>query len=148
MQKKNNKKIHQTQSRIKTHKITLNELSVLIPLLHKPLTFSELHEETRLSKPILSKHLKFWTNSEIIYKDTIKPIEATNPKDIGKIVYRAIPAQPIPNMVAAMETALQIPKPYWNEKSKAKLRKHLEAIANIILDEYDKRMDEKLIIQK
>jgi len=74
----------------------------------------------------------------MIYKDTIKRTEAVNPKDVGKVVYRAIASEPIPEMVAAMETALQLPNPHWEQKSITKLRKHLEAIARIILDESDK----------
>jgi DNA-binding HxlR family transcriptional regulator len=115
-----------------------NQLKVLLPLVKKPLTFSELRKKTRFSKPVLAKHLKFWINDEIIYKDTIKSNETAEPKEVGKIVYRIISGELIPDIVKAMETALQLPEPHWNEESKSKLKTHLEAIANIMLDEHSK----------
>lgn len=148
MTRKRNERIHEAQGLKSKQTAKLHQLDVLLAIMNKPSTFSELLKKTGFSKPVLAKHLKFWINCEMICKDTIKPNETANPNDVGKIVYRCISTHVIPKMVAAMETTLQIPKPYWNEKSKAKLRKHLEAIANIILDEYDKRMDEKLITQK
>ena len=139
MMKKIDERIHEAQGRKSRKTAKLHQLNVLLAIINKPSTFSQLLKKTGFSKPVLAKHLKFWINGEIIYKDTIKPTEATNPKDVGKIVYRAIPAEPIPQIVATMEVALQLPNPHWEQESKTKLRKHLEAIAKIILDEATKK---------
>jgi len=138
MTKKGDERIREAQGRKSRQTAKLHQLDLLLAIINKPSTFSQLLKKTGLSKPVLAKHLKFWRDREIIYKDTIKRTEATNPKDVGKVVYRAIPAEPIPEMVAAMETMLQLPKPHWQRESEAKLRKHLEAIAEIILDEANK----------
>jgi len=135
MMKKIDERIHEAQGRKSRKTAKLHQLNVLLAIINKPSTFSQLLKKTGFSKPVLAKHLKFWTHKEIIYKDTIKKTEATNPKDVGKIVYRAISGTHIPEIVVAMETALQLPNPHWEQKSKTKLRKHLEAIAKIILDE-------------
>lgn len=137
--RKRDERIREAQGRKSRQTAKLHQLDVLLAIINKPSTFSQLLKKTGFSKPVLAKHLKFWKDGEIIYKDTIKPTEAANPEDVGKVVYRAIPAAPIPEMVAAMETALQLPKPHWEQKSKTKLRKHLEAIARIILDEATKK---------
>ena len=139
MVRKRDERIHEAQGRKSRQTAKLHQLDVLLAIINKPSTFSQLLKKTRFSKPVLAKHLKFWIDNEIIYKDTIKKTEATNPKDVGKVVYRAIPAEPIPEMVTAMETMLQLPNPHWEQKSKTKLRKHLEAIARIILDEATKK---------
>lgn len=138
MMRKRDERIHEAQGRKSRQTATLHQLDVLMAIINTPSTFSQLLKKTGFSKPVLAKHLKFWINSEIIYKDTIKRMEATNPKDVGKIVYRSIPGTPMPQMVAAMETALQLPGPRWVQESKTELRKHLEAIAGIILDELKK----------
>ena len=138
MTKKGAKRIREAQGRKSRQTAKLHQLDVLLAIINKPSTFSQLLRKTRFSKPVLAKHLKFWIDGEIIYKDTIKRTEATNPEDVGKIVYRAIPAEPIPEIVAAMETMLQLPNPHWEQESKAKLSKHLEAIAKIILEEANK----------
>ena len=138
MMSKSDERIHEAQGRKSRQTAKLHQLDVLLAIINKPLTFSQLLKKTGFSKPVLAKHLKFWIHNEMIYKDTIKRTEAVNPKDVGKVVYRAIAGEPISEMVAAMETALQLPKPHWEQKSITKLRKHLEAIARIILDESDK----------
>ena len=132
-------RIRKAQGRKSRQTAKLHQLDVLLAIINKPSTFSQLLKKTKFSKPVLAKHLKFWINNEIIYKDTIKKTETTNPKDVGKVVYRAISGTHIPDIVAAMETALQLPNPHWEQKSKTKLRKHLEAIAKIILDEATKK---------
>jgi hypothetical protein len=135
MSKEKDARIREAQGRKSRQTAKLHQLGVLVALVNKPSTFSELLKRTGFSKPVLAKHLKFWMKNEVIYRDTIKPNEAKNPKDVGKIVYRMISGEIIPEMITAMETTLQLPEPHWNEESKAKLRKNLEAIANIILDE-------------
>lgn len=138
MTRKRDERIHEAQGRKSRQTAKLNQLNVLAALINRPLNFSELRKKTKFSKPVLAKHLKFWIKCEMIYKDTIKPNEARNPNDIGKIVYRCISGEIIPEMVTAMEIALQLPNPHWEQESKAKLRKHLEAIAKIIIDEAHK----------
>lgn len=135
MVRKDDKKIREAQGRKSKQTLSINQLNVLIAVMGNPSTFSQLLKKTGFSKPVLSKHLKFWIHGEMIYKDTIKSNEATNPKDVGKVVYRVISGEHIPEMVTAMEIALQLPKPHWEQESETKLRKHLEAIAKIILYE-------------
>ena len=135
MIRKKHERIRKAQGRKSRQTAKLHQLDVLLAMINEPSTFSQLLKKTGFSKPVLAKHLRFWVDREMIYKDTIKKTEATNPKDVGKVVYRAIAGAAIPEMVAAMETALQLPNPHWEQKSKTKLRKHLEAIAGIILDE-------------
>jgi hypothetical protein len=147
MAKKGDKRIHEAQGRKSRQTAKLHQLDVLIAVMHKPSTFSQLLKKTGFSKPVLTKHLKFWINGEMIYKDTIKRTESTNSNDVGKIVYRAIPTSAIPSITAAMETALQLPNPWWEEESIAKLRKHLEEIAIIILDEYNRTEEQQRITQ-
>jgi len=138
MTKKGDERIRKAQGRKSRQTAKLHQLDVLMAIINTPSTFSQLLKKTGFSKPVLAKHLKFWVDGGIIYKDTIKRMEATSPKDVGKIVYRSIPGTPMPQMVAAMETALQLPKPRWKQESKTELRKHLEAIAEIFLDELKK----------
>jgi hypothetical protein len=138
MKRKRDERTREAQGRKSRQTLKLNQLDVLLATFGEPSTFSQLLKKTGFSKPVLAKHLKFWRDSEMIYKDTIKPLEATKPEDVGKVVYRTITGPIIPEMVAAMEIALQLPKPHWEEESEVKLRKHLEAIASIILDEVEK----------
>jgi len=135
MMRKKDARIREAQGRKSRQTAKLHQLDVLLAIINKPSTFSQLLKKTGFSKPVLSKHLRYWIDTEIIYKDTIKKTEATNPKVVGKVVYRAIAGAGIPEMVTAMETMLQLPNPHWEQQSKTKLRKHLEAIARIILDE-------------
>ena len=138
MLKKKDERIREAQGQKSRQTARLNGIRVLLTLIKKPLTFSELLKETGFSKPVLTKHLKTWMKEEAIYKDTIKPDETANPMEVGKIVYRSISKQIIPDIVAAMETTLQMPNPDWDEESKAKLKRHFEGIAKIMLNEYEK----------
>jgi len=138
MLKKKDERIREAQGQKSRQTARLNEIRVLLALIKKPLTFSELLKETGFSKPVLTKHLKTWAKENAIYKDTIKPDETTNPLEVGKIVYRSISKQIIPDIVAAMETTLQMPNPDWDEESKAELKRHFEGIAKIMLNEYEK----------
>ena len=138
MLKKKDERIREAQGQKSRQTARLNEIRVLLALIKKPLTFSELLKETGFSKPVLTKHLKTWMKEDAIYKDTIKPDETANPIEVGKIVYRSISKQIIPDIVAAMETTLQMPNPDWDEESKAELKRHFEGIAKIMLNEYEK----------
>lgn len=143
MSKTKDRRIREAQGQKSRQTARLNELRVLQALLKKPLTFSELLEKTGFSKPVLAKHLKTWTEANVIYKDTIKLNETANPTEIGKVVYRCIPGEIITDVAAALQTTLQIPKPEWDEISKAELKRHFEEIARIILNEWEKlRMNE------
>jgi DNA-binding transcriptional regulator GbsR (MarR family) len=138
MLKKKDERIREAQGQKSRQTARLNGIRVLLTLIKKPLTFSELLKETGFSKPVLTKHLKTWMKEEAIYKDTIKPDETANPMEVGKIVYRSISKQIIPDIVAAMETTLQMPNPDWDEETKAELKRHFEGIAKIMLNEYEK----------
>jgi DNA-binding transcriptional regulator GbsR (MarR family) len=138
MLKKKDERIREAQGQKSRQTARLNEIRVLLALVEKPLTFSELLKETGFSKPVLTKHVKTWMREDAIYRDTIKPDETANPMEVGKIVYRCITKRVVPDIVAAMETTLQMPKPDWDEETKAELNKHFEEIAKLILKEYEK----------
>lgn len=138
MSKQKDRRIREAQGQKSRQTARLNELRVLQALVKKPLSFSELLKETGFSKPVLAKHLKTWTEQNVIYKDTIKLAETTDATEIGKIVYKSITEEITPDIAAAIESALQIPKAEWDEESKAELKKHIEEIAKIISNEWDK----------
>jgi DNA-binding transcriptional regulator GbsR (MarR family) len=138
MLKKKDERIREAQGQKSRQTAKMNEIRVLLALVWKPLTFSELLKETGFSKPVLTKHLKTWMKEDAIYKDTIKPDETANPMEVGKIVYRSASKTIIPDIVAAMEIALNIPKPDWDKETKAELNRHFEGIAKVIMGEYEK----------
>jgi DNA-binding transcriptional ArsR family regulator len=65
-----------------------NQALVYMTIAKKQLSFSELLNETKLSRASLTHHLKLLENEGLIYKDIIKPIDTLNPSEIGKIVYK------------------------------------------------------------
>jgi DNA-binding transcriptional regulator GbsR (MarR family) len=138
MLKRKDERIREAQGQKSRQTARLNEIRVLLALVEKPLTFTELLKETGFSKPVLTKHLKTWMKENAIYKDTIKPDETTNPMEVGKIVYRSNSKQMIPDIITALEKTLQMPKPDWDEEMKAELKRHFEGIAKLILNEYEK----------
>jgi DNA-binding transcriptional regulator GbsR (MarR family) len=121
----------------------VNAIRVLIAVIDTPLTFSELVKVTGFSKPVLAKHLKTWINGNAIYKDTIKPGETTNPKDIGKIVYRSYQKKIIPDIAAAVGRTLAMPDPSWSEESRTEVSWHFHEIARIILKEWHRLQEIK-----
>lgn len=149
MAKKKDERIREAQGQKSKQTARMNQIRVLQAVTGTPLTFSELLRVTGFSKPVLTKHLKTWMKENAIYKDTIKPDETTNPMDVGKIVYRSYPKIIIPDIVAAMERTLEMPKPNWSEESKAELNRHFEEVARIILKEWEKlRMIERAKLKK
>jgi DNA-binding transcriptional regulator GbsR (MarR family) len=136
MSKTKDEKIREAQGQKSRLTARLNELRVLLALIDKPLTFSELLKETGFSKPVLAKHLKTWTKQDVICKDTIKLDETANPKEVGKIVYRSSPKEITSVIVDALEYTLQMPKPDWDEEMKAELKVHFEGIAKLISKEW------------
>jgi hypothetical protein len=75
-------------------------------------------------------------NDDSIYKDTIKRDETTNPKEVGKIVYRANAKMIIPDIVDGIDRTLNLTTKF-DEKAKAEVRRHLEEIAKIALKQWD-----------
>lgn len=144
MPKTKDERIREAQGQKSRQTARLNEIRVLRALIKKPLTFSELFRETGFSKPVLTKHLKTWIKENAICKDTIKPDETADPTEVGKIVYRCISKQIIPDIAEAMDTTLQLTKPDWDEESKAEVKKHFEAIAKVMLKQWEKlQMNER-----
>lgn|SRR4030043_1660733 len=138
MLKKKDERIREAQGQKSRQTARLNEIRVLQTLIDRPLAFSELLKETGFSKPVLSKHLKTWIKENAIIKDTIKPDETANPKEVGKIVYRSNSKELISVIVEALEYTLQMPKPDWDEEMKAELKRHFEGIAKLISKEWEK----------
>ena len=137
MSKRKDERIREAQGEKSRQTARVNGIRVLQALM-RPLTFSELQEETELSKPVLSKHLRTWINEDTIYKDTIKRDETTNPKEIGKIVYRANSKLVIPDIVAAIEHTLHLTNPKFDEEAKAGIKRHLEEIAKLGVKQWEK----------
>jgi DNA-binding MarR family transcriptional regulator len=138
MSKTKDERIREAQGQKSRQTARLNEIRVLEALMEKPLTFSELLRETGFSKPVLTKHLKTWIKENAIYKDTIKPDETADPTEVGKIVYRCISKQIIPDIAAAMDATLRLTKPDWDEESKAEVKRHFEGIAKVMLKQWEK----------
>jgi DNA-binding MarR family transcriptional regulator len=144
MSKTKDERIREAQGQKSRQTARLNEIRVLDALMDKPLTFSELIRETGFSKPVLTKHLKTWIKENAICKDTIKPDETADPTEVGKIVYRCISKNIIPDIAAAMDATLHLTNPNWDEESKAEVKRHLEEIAKIGLKEWERiRMNKR-----
>jgi DNA-binding transcriptional regulator GbsR (MarR family) len=139
MSKTKDEKIREAQGQKSRQTARLNAIRVLLTLLEKPLTFSELLKETGFSKPVLAKHVRTWIKENAIYKDTIKPDETANPMEVGKIIYRSVSKDIIPDIVTAIEKTLGMPNSDWDEGLKAELKKHYEGIAKVMLKEWEKR---------
>ncbi|MCJ7633556.1 winged helix-turn-helix domain-containing protein [Candidatus Bathyarchaeota archaeon] len=138
MVKDKDRKIKEAQGQASRLLSAQNQLRVFQAIAEKPSTYSELLRETGLSRPVLMKHLKALQEQNEIFKDTIKHDETSNPKEIGKVVYRVDDNLVIPHLVRAMAMALQIPKPEWDKETKAEVRKHFEGLAKVIVKEWKK----------
>jgi DNA-binding transcriptional regulator GbsR (MarR family) len=136
MLKRKDQKIREAQGEKSRHIARLNQI-LIFQALTRPLTFSELQQETELSKPVLSKHLRTMMNHDSIFKDTIKRDETADPKEIGKIVYRANAKIIIPDIVDGIDRTLNLTTRF-DEKAKAEVRRHLEEIAKIALEQWNK----------
>ena len=65
-----------------------NRALIYMTIAKEPSSFSELLEKTKLSRSVLTQHLKELENEGLIYKDIIKPTETLDKSQIGKIVYK------------------------------------------------------------
>lgn len=65
-----------------------NQTLVYMTIAKTPMCFSELLSKTKLSRVTLSQHLKRLEKEGAVYRDIIKPMETSNPKEIGKILYK------------------------------------------------------------
>jgi len=138
MQKEKDKRIREAQGQRSKIIGNVNQLNVFLTLLGQPFTFSELLRETGFSRPVLAKHLRALQADGCICKDTVKADETSNPKEVGKVVYRVISNLILPEIVEAIEKTLQMPKPEMDEKTKVELRLHFEGIARIMLRHWEK----------
>lgn len=109
-----------------------NQTLVFMTIARKDLSFSELLNETRLSRASLAKHLKQLEKDGIIYKDTIKPDETSNPQEIGKIVYKLMEDNFEWFLKQTVEMSLAVQNLFIDEEVKKELKKHSDAIAKII----------------
>jgi DNA-binding transcriptional regulator GbsR (MarR family) len=141
--KRKDQRIREAQGEKSRRTAEVNAIRVLLAVIDTPLTFSELVKVTGFSKPVLAKHLKTWMNGNAIYKDTIKPGETGNPKDIGKIVYRSYQRKIIPDIAAAVRRTLEIPQLYWSEEARTKMVWHSYEIAKIIQKEWHRLQEIK-----
>jgi DNA-binding transcriptional regulator GbsR (MarR family) len=143
--KKADQRIREAQGEKSRRTAEVNAIRVLLAVIDTPLTFSELVKVTGFSKPVVAKHLKTWMNRDApsIYKDTIKPGETANPKDIGKTVYRPYREKTMLDISTAVTRTLQMPDLDWSEEAKTKMRWHSYEIAKIILKEWHRLQEIK-----
>lgn len=64
-----------------------NRMKVFLAIAQEPLSFKDMLERLRMTRPTLTSHLKSLEKEGSIYKDTIKRNE--DPEEVGKVVYRA-----------------------------------------------------------
>ena len=136
-----NDKIREAQGEKSRQIASINTLTILHILTKRPLTFSELLKETGFSKPVLTKHLGNLVNAGGIYRDTVKSTETSDPKEVGKIVYRYISTKPSFEeilLTKIYENALHITTKDWDEESKTAFRIHVKAIDDLQSNEHEK----------
>ena len=134
MKKNREREIKEAQGEKSRRIASENLAKVLIVISKKPMSFSELLFETKLSKPVLMKHLRTLKEKDAIYKDTIKPTETSNPKEIGKIVYKLKEDEMEKFfMEAVMVTLPTIPDMFKDKDTREKLEFHAREITKAII---------------
>jgi len=108
-----------------------NQALVYMTIAKKPLSFSELLSETKLSRASLSHHLKLLEKEGLIYRHMFEPTEAL-PSEIGKIVYLVKEDEMEKFLLEAVQTNFTIAELVEDEKLRKQLREYAEEIAKAI----------------
>jgi len=134
MLKNKDRKVKEAQGQKSKRMASENLAKVFLTIAQKRLSFSELLKETRLSRPILMKHLRTLQEKDAIYKDIIKSIDTLNRSEIGKIVYKVKEDEMEKFLMEAINTNFTIVDLVEDEELRQKLNGYARAIAKAILD--------------
>jgi DNA-binding transcriptional regulator GbsR (MarR family) len=126
-------KIKKAQGEKSRRLASQNLAKIYLKIAEKPLSFSELLTETGLSKPILMKHLRTLQKEQLIYKDTIKPTETSNPLEIGKIIYKVKEDEMENFLMQTIHMNFTIADLVEDENLKQKLNEYAKEIAKAII---------------
>jgi len=132
MSKRTENKIREALGRKSRQLKAQNQALVYMAIAKKLLSFSELLNETKLSRASLTHHLKLLENEDVIYKDIIKPIDTLNRSEIGKIVYKVKADEMEKFLMEAVNTNFTIADLVEDEELRQKLNGYAKEIAKAI----------------
>ena len=66
-----------------------NRTKVFLAIAEEPLSFGDILEKLKMTRPTLTNHLKTLEQSGSIYKESIRPNETSDPREVGRVVYKA-----------------------------------------------------------
>jgi DNA-binding HxlR family transcriptional regulator len=110
-----------------------NQALVYMTIAKKPLSFSELLSETKLSRGSLTQHLKELENEGLIYKDIIKPIDTLNKSEIGKIIYKIKEDEMENFLMQTIDMNFTIGDLIEDKETREKLHGYATEIAKVII---------------
>jgi DNA-binding transcriptional ArsR family regulator len=132
MSKRTENKIREALGRKSRQLKTQNQALVYMAIAKKLLSFSELLNETKLSRASLTHHLKLLENEDAVYKDIIKPIDTLNRSEIGKIVYKVKADEMEKFLMEAINTNFTIADLVEDENYRQELNGYAKKIAEAI----------------
>jgi DNA-binding transcriptional ArsR family regulator len=109
-----------------------NRALIYMTIAKEPSSFSELLEKTKLSRSVLTQHLKELENEGLIYKDIIKPTETLDKSQIGKIVYKIKEDEMENFLLQTIEMNFTIANLVEDENLRQKLHEYAKEIAKAI----------------
>jgi DNA-binding transcriptional ArsR family regulator len=109
-----------------------NRALIYMTIAKEPSSFSELLEKTKLSRSVLTQHLKELENEGLIYKDIIKPIETLDKSQIGKIVYKIKEDEMENFLMQTIDMNFTIADLVEDENLRQKLHEYAKEIAKAI----------------
>jgi DNA-binding transcriptional ArsR family regulator len=110
-----------------------NRALIYMTIAKEPSSFSELLEKTKLSRSVLTQHLKELENEGLIYKDIIKPTETLDKSQIGKIVYKIKEDEMENFLMETITMNFTIADLVEDEKLKQKLNEYAKEIAKTFI---------------
>ena len=109
-------------------------IRIFMAIAQKPMSFSDLHKKLKLSYPVLTDHLQHLERNLAIYRHIINVGETPDPKEVGKVVYKAKIDQ-IPTMLRQSLFILDtITEVLEDEQLKKDLEPHIRAISEAIVN--------------
>jgi DNA-binding transcriptional ArsR family regulator len=110
-----------------------NRALIYMTIAKEPSSFSELLEKTKLSRSVLTQHLKELENEGLIYKDIIKPTETLDKSQIGKIVYKIKEDEMENFLMQTIHMNFTIAELVEDENLRQKLNEYAKEIAKAII---------------
>ena len=132
MSKRTENKIREALGRKSRQLKAQNQALVYMAIAKKLLSFSELLNETKLSRASFTHHLKLLENEDVIYKDIIKPTDTLNRSEIGKIVYKVKADEMEKFLMEAINTNFTIADLVEDENYRQELNGYAKKIAEAI----------------